>query len=211
LFTGLIETLGRVVELTPAGGSTRLGIASPLPLNEMSDGESVAVDGVCLTVSRREKDRFHADVIAETLTRTTLSALRRGQEVNLERAMRLGDRVGGHLVQGHVDDTARVREVLRRGDDVRVRLALPRDLRRFVAFKGSVTLQGVSLTVAGLDAAGFEVALIPETLNRTTLGRLKAGDRVNVEVDLVSRYLERLVHHREDVPAGGAGHTVRGS
>jgi len=211
MFTGLIEAMGRVVELVPGRGSTRLGLACPLPLGEMSVGESVAVDGVCLTVARLGEGRFHADAIAETLSRTTLSGLRAGDEVNLERAMRLGDRLGGHLVQGHIDDTARVREVRRRGDDVRIRLAFPRELQRYVAFKGSITLQGVSLTVSALDAAGFEVALIPETLARTSLGRLKAGDRVNVEVDLISRYLERLVNHPEDSTAGGVGRTVRGS
>jgi riboflavin synthase len=211
MFTGLIEALGRVVERTPGRGSTRLAIASSLPVPDMKEGESVAVDGVCLTVARREGDRFCADAIAETLSRTTLAGLRRGDDVNLERAMQLGDRLGGHLVQGHVDDTARVREVRRRGDDVRIRLALPPALRRYVAFKGSVTLQGVSLTVSAVEASGFEVALIPETLTRMTLGRLKAGDRVNVEVDLISRYLERLVQPPGDSTSGGVGRTVLGS
>ena len=207
MFTGLVETRGRIVELKPGRGSTRIGIASSLPVPEMNDGESVAVDGVCLTVARRAGDTFWADAIAETLQSTTLSALRRGDEVNLERALRLADRVGGHLVQGHVDGVSRVREVLRRGNDVRIRLALPAELRRYVAHKGSITLSGVSLTVSAVDAAGFEVALIPETLKRTGLSSLRTGSKVNVEVDLVSRYLERLVHPHEAGSAGGSGRT----
>jgi len=207
MFTGLIETRGRIAELKPGSGSTRIGISSSLPVAEMTDGESVAVDGVCLTVARRAGDTFWADAIAETLKHTTLSELRRGQEVNLERALRLSDRLGGHMVQGHVDGVARVREVVRRGDDYRVRMALPADLRRYVAHKGSITLSGVSLTVSAVDAAGFEVALIPETLKRTGLDGVRAGSRLNVEVDLVSRYLERLVHPREAGSPGGSGRT----
>ena len=207
MFTGLVETRGRVMELKPGRGSTRIGISSSLPIPEMADGESVAVDGVCLTVSRRAGDTFWADAIAETLKNSTLSALRRGDEVNLERALRLADRVGGHLVQGHVDGVSRVREVVRRGDDVRIRLALAPELRRYVARKGSITLSGVSLTVSAVSAAGFEVALIPETLKRTGLAGLKAGSQVNVEVDLVSRYLERLVDPHEAFSPGGSGRT----
>lgn len=207
MFTGLIETRGRIVDLTPGRGSTRIGIASSLPVAEMNDGESVAVDGACLTVARRAGDTFWADAIAETLKNTTLSALRRGAEVNLERAVRLSDRLGGHLVQGHVDGVARVREVLRRGDDWRIRLVLPAELRKYVAHKGSITLAGVSLTVSAVDAAGCEVALIPETLKRTGLDRVRSGGRLNVEVDLVSRYLERLVHHHGTFSWGGSGRT----
>ena len=207
MFTGLIETRGRIVDLTPGRGSTRIGIASSLPVAEMNDGESVAVDGACLTVARRAGDTFWADAIAETLKNTTLSALRRGDEVNLERAVRLSDRLGGHLVQGHVDGVARVREVLRRGDDWRIRLGLPAQLRKYVAQKGSITLAGVSLTVSAVDAAGCEVALIPETLKRTGLDRVRSGSRLNVEVDLVSRYLERLVHPHETFSQGGSGRT----
>jgi riboflavin synthase len=150
------------------------------------------VDGVCLTAVAVHPDGFEADVIAETLARTTLGSLGPGSAVNLERALRLSDRLGGHLVQGHVDTTAEVLEVRRQGDDYRLRLESPGEVRRFLAYKGSVALQGVSLTIAAEDAQGFEVALIPETLARTTLGTLEAGERVNVEVDLLARYLEVL-------------------
>jgi riboflavin synthase len=204
MFTGLIEALGRVVELKPGRGSMRIGIESSLPVAEMRDGESVAVDGACLTVAARAGAVFQADAVAETLQRTTLAGLRRGDRVHLERALRLGDRLGGHLVQGHVDDVARVREVVRRGDDWRLRVNLAPRLRRYVAEKGSVTLAGVSLTVAAVSSAGLEVALVPSTLEWTKLGELRPGGRVNVEVDLVSRYLESLLRHREGGSWGGA-------
>jgi len=192
MFTGLIETVGRVVELRPEAGLARLSVTSTLPPEELSRGESVAVDGVCLTVVDCAGDRFRADVVAETLARSTLGRLRPGSRVNLERALRVGDRLGGHWVQGHVDGTVRVAAVRHSGADHRVTLDLPAELRRYVALKGSVALDGVSLTVSGLAGGRVEVALIPETLERTTLGDLRAGDRLNVEVDLLARYLERL-------------------
>lgn len=193
MFTGLIETLGRIVEVAPRGGSTRLGIASPLPRDELQDGESIAVDGVCLTVSERRGDRFFADVVAETLQRSTLGTLRPGRNVHLERSLRFGARLGGHLVAGHVDTTSKVDEVLRRGDDHRLWLRSEPQIARYLAFKGSVALQGVSLTVASIEAQRFSVVLVPTTLQKTLLGELRPGDAVNVEVDLVARYLERLL------------------
>jgi riboflavin synthase len=171
----------------------RLVVSCPWGEEEIADGESVAVDGVCLTVAGRGEGRFEADVVAETLARTTLGSLAPGSAVHLERALRLGDRLGGHLVQGHVDGMGEVRELRRRGGDVRLRMGLPLELRRYVALKGSIAVQGVSLTVAALDADAFEVALVPQTLSRTGLGRLQGGDRVNVEVDLLARYLESLL------------------
>ena len=188
----MIEDVGKVVEASPRRGSVRLGVACALPVGEMSDGDSVAVNGACLTVVQRRGNRFHADVVAETLARTTLGRLRPGHRVNLERALRLGDRLGGHLVLGHVDDTTRLAALTRRGDDVRLRLDLTPAIRRYVALKGSVTLQGVSLTVSGLDDSAFEVALVPQTLDRTTLGTARVGDSLHVEVDLLARYLERI-------------------
>lgn len=193
MFTGLIETIGIVREKRPGKGSARFGIESDLPAAKMADGESVAVDGVCLTVTDRSGKRFHVDAVAETLQRTTLGTIRPGTRVNLERALCLGDRLGGHMVQGHVDGVGEVREVLRRGGDYRLRIGLPEGLRRYVAWKGSITVQGVSLTVSSLEKDSFEVALIPETLTRTTLGSAGRGARVNLEVDLMARYLARLV------------------
>jgi riboflavin synthase len=202
MFTGLIETVGRVAEVRHRTGARRLGVASSLPVAELELGESVAVDGVCLTVAERRGDRFFADVVPETLRRSTLADVRPGRSVNLERALRLGDRLGGHLVQGHVDATAPVRAVHRQRGEWRLEVQLVPEILPYVAFKGSVALQGVSLTVAAVTGEGFEVALVPTTLERTTLGDLRRGDRVNVEVDLLARYLERLLATR---PAEGAG------
>ncbi len=193
MFTGLIEAVGKVVEFSPRRGAARLGVVSPIPVGDLHDGESVAVDGVCLTVAERGRERFFADVVAETLSRTTLGRLRPGSRVNLERSLRLGDRLGGHLVAGHVDGTARVVRLRRRGDDCRLRVRVPPELARYVALKGSVALQGVSLTVAAVDADAIEIALVPHTLEHTTLGRVNPGDPLNLEVDLLARYLERLV------------------
>lgn len=192
MFTGLVECVGRVAEIDRRDGGCRLTIASSLPLESVADGDSIAVDGVCLTVAARRGDRFSADAIPETLRVTTLGALESGSRVNLERALRVGDRLGGHWVQGHVDATAAVRSI-RRGDDWRVEVELNEAIARFVAHKGSVTLAGVSLTVAAIGERSFEVALIPTTLAETTLGDLAEGDRLNVEVDLLARYLERLI------------------
>lgn len=193
MFTGLIEAVGKVAEISPGRGSSRIAISSPLPVAELRDGDSVSVNGVCLTVSQRRRDRFFADVVAETLARSTLGKLRPGSRVNLERSMQVGDRLGGHFVSGHVDDTVEVKRFRKRGNDCRLRLALPGSLARYVAPKGSVALDGVSLTVASVDASGFEIALVPHTLEWTTLGGLRPGDRVNLEVDLLARYLERLL------------------
>lgn len=200
MFTGLIEAQGRIARVTRTRGAARLAIRSPLPTAAMREGESVAVDGVCLTVSALRKDVFEADAIAETLARSTLGRLEAGDTVHLERALALGDRLGGHLVQGHVDGVGRVISLTRRGGDVRLRVALPADLRRYVAEKGSIALSGVSLTVAKVLPGGLEVALIPETIERTRLGALGPGDRVNVEVDLLARYLERLVGEGGSTP-----------
>jgi len=193
MFTGIVQEIGRVTESTSRRGSTRFGIASALPLASMAVGESIAVDGVCLTATAFRGDRFLADAVAETLSRTTLGKLRPGDKVNLERALSLGDRLGGHLVQGHVDDTAKVLQLVKKGDDCRLRVEMTAGIAAYVAFKGSVALNGVSLTVSALGNDWFEVALVPQTLRQSTLGGLRAGERLNVEVDLLARYLERLI------------------
>jgi riboflavin synthase len=194
MFTGLVEGMGNVLAVDPGHGLTRLTLETPFDAAELALGESVAVDGVCLTAAALHPGGFAVDAVAETLRLTTLGRLSPGDPVNVERSLRVGDRLGGHLVQGHVDGTAEVLGVTRDGGDVRLQLALPPGLRPYVALKGSIALSGVSLTVAGLEGSAFEVALIPETLARTTLGRVRQGDRVNVEVDLVARYLEGLIH-----------------
>jgi riboflavin synthase len=197
MFTGLIETLGNVQRVVPGAGATRLTIATDLPVASIAEGESVAVDGVCLTVARRSGKAFEADAVAETLKHTTLSGLRAGDAVHVERSLVVGDRLGGHLVQGHVDAVAKVIALRRRGDDVRLELALPATVRRWVALKGSIAVHGVSLTVSAVKSRSFEVALIPVTLARTKLGGLRPGDGVNVEADLIARYLDGLMRERQ--------------
>ena len=192
MFTGLIEGLGSIAHASQGPGLRRLEIRTPWPASQLVIGESVAVDGVCLTVATVKPDGFLADVVLETLSRTTLGDVEVGARVNLERSLRLSDRLGGHLVQGHVDGTVTVLDLCRAGGDVRMRCRAPMDLRRFLAEKGSVALSGVSLTLAAVGGDDFEVALVPETLSRTTLGGRRQGDRLNLEVDLVARYLDRL-------------------
>lgn len=196
MFTGLIETIGRVLRVVPEAGATRLTIATDLPVASMRDGESVAVDGACLTVARRKANSFEAVAVAETLKRTTLGGLRIGEGVHLERSLAVGDRLGGHLVQGHVDAVGKVVALRRRGGDVRLTIALPAALRGLVARKGSIAVHGVSLTVCAVQSRRFEVALIPETLARTKLGGLRPGEGVNLEADLIARYLESLMNER---------------
>ncbi len=196
MFTGIVETVGEIVEVTAGKGASRIGIESDLPLGEVADGDSIAVDGTCLTVTRRDENRYYADVVEETLSVTTLGTLRPGSRVNLERSLRLGDRLDGHLVQGHVDGTGEVLGVRHEGDDWRVEIGVPPGLRRYIALKGSVTVAGVSLTVAKAGEDRLEVALVPHTLRVTNLSDLKVADRVNLEVDLMARYLERLLQDR---------------
>ena len=204
MFTGLVEAMGEVTRVESAAQGVRhFSLSAPF-VDQLELGESVAVDGVCLTVVRIVHQRFEVDVIPESLQRTTLGELEVGHVVNLERAMQLGDRLGGHLVQGHVDATCQVLAV-EAGEESRLTLALPESLRGHVAYKGSVTLNGVSLTVAAVQGDSFEVALIPETLNRTNLGRLKGGERLNLEADLLSRYLERILEARGLLPPNDSG------
>jgi riboflavin synthase len=193
MFTGLIQTVGRVQRVVHGAGADRLTITSELPVAAMTDGESIAVDGVCLTVARRTGKAFAVDAVAETLKRTTLGRLRAGDPVHLERSLTLSDLVGGHLVQGHVDAVAKIVSLTRDGADVRLTITIPAGLRRFVAEKGSIAVHGVSLTVATTRARSLTVALIPETLARTKLGRLRPGEGVNLEVDVIARYLESLM------------------
>jgi len=197
MFTGLIEGVGRVRRIARGAGATRLAIETGEDMRRWEDGESVAVDGVCLTVARRAGTVFEADAVAETLSRTTLGTLRVDEPVHLERALAVGGRLGGHLVQGHVDAVVKVISWVRRAADVRLTVTLPPALAGLIATKGSVALHGVSLTVASVTARRFAVALIPETLERTKLGRLRPGDGLNLEVDLIARYLEALMRGRK--------------
>ncbi|HEX4825698.1 MAG TPA: riboflavin synthase [Candidatus Polarisedimenticolaceae bacterium] len=196
MFTGLIEVCGKVARVERRAGLTRVTIKGDLGGEPLREGESIAVDGACLTVAKRHAHGFDADVVRETLSKTTLGALAPGDAVHLERALALGDRLGGHLVQGHVDAVAEVLALSRRGGDVRLTASVPAAIAGLVAMKGSIALQGVSLTVSGVTKRSFEVALIPETLERTKLGRLRPGDALNVEADLIARYLDAWMRGR---------------
>jgi riboflavin synthase len=199
MFTGIVEELGHVVALEPGEASARLTVAGPLVTSDAAHGASIAVNGVCLTVVEHGDGQFTVDVMAETLDRSSLGGLAVGDRVNLERAMSAASRFGGHIVQGHVDGTA---EIVSRTPGDRwevVRLTLPDPLSRYVVEKGSITVDGVSLTVSALDDTTFSVSLIPTTLALTTLGHKGVGDRVNLEVDVLAKYVERLITTKETI------------
>jgi riboflavin synthase len=193
VFTGLVETIGTLRSRTARGPGARLGIATSLA--PLVLGESIAVSGACLTVQTIEPWGFSADASAETLARTTLGARAPGSRVNLERALPLGGRMGGHLVTGHVDGLARLASVTVVGEARELAFELDRALARYCAEKGSVAVDGISLTVNGASDAGFHVTIIPHTWQETTLSDLAVGDAVNVEVDLLARYVARLLAH----------------
>jgi riboflavin synthase len=195
MFTGIVEGTGTVAALAVAagGGGARLEVEAPWLAGQLALGESVAVNGCCVTVAEPTAAGFAADLVAETLRRTALGGLEAGARVNLERPLALGGRLGGHLVQGHVDGIARVLDRTPVGDGEEVRIELPPELQRYVVEKGSIAVDGVSLTVAGVGPGWFTVALVPHTLEVTTLGERHPGDPVQLEVDVVAKYIERLV------------------
>ncbi|MEW5739253.1 MAG: riboflavin synthase [Myxococcota bacterium] len=194
MFTGLITDIGTVQRLTP-GAVTDVWIDSHYP-GDFSHGESIACDGVCLTVVESKGPSFRVQAAPETLRRSTLSRWTAGTHVNLERALRLGDRLGGHWVQGHVDGVASILGMHEEGGSLVLRVALPDALAPFFVEKGSVCIDGVSLTVTGVDAKSFSVMLIPETQTATTLGRKHAGDEVNLEADVIGKYVARMMGPR---------------
>ncbi len=186
MFTGIVRERGRVASFD----GTRLVLETSL---QAVVGDSIAVDGVCLTVVARDEATLEFDVVPETLSRSTLGKLRSGTVANVEPALRVGEELGGHMVQGHVDGVGRVREVEPEGAGRRISIESSPDVLRYCVEKGSITVSGVSLTVAGLDGDAFSVALVPHTLHETTLGELSPGDEVNIEVDVIGKYVERLL------------------
>jgi riboflavin synthase len=203
VFTGIVEELGEVVGLERSGDSARLIVRGPKVTADAARGDSIAINGVCLTVTAAAAGEFTADVIGETLKHSTLGSLAPGTAVNLERPVRPDGRLGGHIVQGHVDGTGTIVSRQPGTDWEVVRISVPADLARYVVYKGSVAVDGISLTVSGLGPHGsdasdpwFEVSLIPETLRRTTLGFRLPGAAVNLEVDLIAKYVERLLPGR---------------
>jgi riboflavin synthase len=191
VFTGLVAGKGTIRAMQEDGDGVRLRVVSPLAA-ELAPGDSIAVNGVCLTAVEPDAESFAADVMAETLRRSSLGPLGEGDEVNLELPLRAGDRLGGHVVQGHVDGTGSVEEVREEGFSRVVRIAAEPQLLRYVVEKGSIAVDGVSLTVSAVEDAAFEISLIPETLERTTLGAAVPGRTVNLEVDVLAKYVEKL-------------------
>ncbi|WP_305786656.1 riboflavin synthase [Symbioplanes lichenis] len=197
MFTGIVEELGEVVRLTDAGGDAAvLAVRGPLVTGDAGHGDSIAVNGVCLTVIDNEDGVFTADVMGETLRRSSLGALAVGSPVNLERAATVGSRLGGHLVQGHVDGVAAVKGRSQEGEWEVVTFTLPPELSKYVVEKGSITVDGVSLTVMAVTDDTFSVGLIPTTLKLTVLGSKQAGDPVNLEVDVIAKYVEKMLGER---------------
>jgi riboflavin synthase len=193
MFTGIIEELGTVVDWTPSDDAARITVRGPVAVSDAAHGDSISVSGVCLTVVDSGDDWFTADVMAESIAMSTLKGAIAGMSVNLERAARVGDRIGGHIVQGHIDGTSTLLSITE-GDAWRVlRFSLSPDITSLVARKGSIAIDGVSLTVSAVGDDWFEVSLIPETLTATTLGRLVVGDAVNIETDILARQVERMI------------------
>jgi riboflavin synthase len=204
MFTGLIADMGSVTELSRDAAGARLKISTQLA-GQLQDGDSIAVNGVCLTASGVGEQSFDAEAMSETLSRSSLGELRAGEHVNLELPLRASDRLGGHVVQGHVDATATVAAVRVEGIARVLELDIDPRLERYLVEKGSVAIDGVSLTVSSLHDRGFAVSLIPETQRRTTLGALATGARVNVEVDVLAKHVERLMAARQDALVGERG------
>jgi riboflavin synthase len=203
IFTGLIMEVGRVRQTKRRADGAYLVIEASTVLEGTRIGDSISINGVDLTVVEMGTDFFSADASLETLKRTTLGNLRTGSRVNLERALGVGERLGGHMVQGHVDGTGNLVSVNQEGNAYRMRFEFENALGRYIAMKGSISVDGISLTVAGLGDNWFEVAVIPHTWRETTLRELKKGDRVNLEVDVIAKYVERLMHYDKTAAAPG--------
>lgn len=199
MFTGLIEDLGTMRQLRRESDKVQLTVATRIPMAELVLGESIAVNGICLTVVAFSGGTFTADVSPESMACTTLGELGSGDPVNLERALRMGDRLGGHLVSGHVDGVAVLLEKSQDGNAVRLRFRMTAELNRFVVEKGSITIDGISLTVNQVSEETFSVAIIPQTLAATNLHHRQPGSRVNIETDIIGKYVARLLGQRGDV------------
>jgi riboflavin synthase len=210
MFTGIIQAVGSIASLEQRGGDMRLGVhGGKLPMADVNLGDSIAVSGVCLTVIEKTAHGFHADVSGETLQRTIIGTLAVDDAVNLEKALTLETRLGGHLVSGHVDGIGTVTQRSEDSRSVRFAVQAPDELARYIATKGSICVDGVSLTVNAVDGASFELNIVPHTLAETTLRDYRAGRQINLEVDLLARYLERLLQGDAAAQPGGGGNVTR--
>ena len=200
MFTGIVEEIGVVSEVKRTSQGAVLSINASDVLTDSGVGDSIAIDGVCLTMTQADNTKFTADISAETLRRTTLGDRSRGDGVNLERSLQFGSRLGGHIVLGHVDDVGVISDWRDEGDSSMMRVSASSDVMRYVVFKGSTCVDGISLTIANLFETEFEIALIPHTKQVTTIGKKRVGDRVNIEVDLLGRYVEKLLGEQSRSP-----------
>lgn len=208
MFTGIIEGLGTIKEIKPAGQGKRLILEADFVLDQAKLGDSIAVSGACLTVVILEGKRFHVDVSPETLKKTTLGKAKVGNRVNLERALRLSDRIGGHLVAGHIDGLGSIKQKNMAGNSIAVTIGVPESITRYMIKKGSVAVDGISLTINNFSRDSFEVSIIPHTAKMTTIGFSKIGDLVNIETDMIGKYVERFIlerkpNNREEETGGG--------
>ncbi|MDA8139401.1 MAG: riboflavin synthase [Desulfobacteraceae bacterium] len=206
MFTGIIEGMGTITGVRPAGEAKAIAVTADFELEATRIGDSIAVNGACLTVTALEGRRFTADVSPETLSRTTFAAVKTGERVNLERALRLSDRLDGHLVSGHVDGLAELKSSERAANAIILRFSAPPELTRYMITKGSVAVDGISLTINGCDDEGFTVSIIPHTAKLTTIGLKGVGARFNIETDLIGKYVERFLQRgQKPAPAKASG------
>ena len=203
MFTGLVEEVGTVVSIIENGGNHRITVKAPQSAKELHQGNSIAVSGVCLTALDIKPDTFCADLAKETWTRTSFSRITEGAQVNLELPLKVDARMGGHIVQGHVDGTGKLigLEPIPIANDFWMHIEIPEDLEKYVVFKGSISIEGISLTVANLEGLRLTIAIIPHTIKMTNLNSLKPGDPVNIETDIVAKYLEKWTHRDEQTGA----------
>lgn len=193
MFTGLVEEIGQILSVQPLESGRKIRIAATKVVEDIKTDDSIAVNGVCLTAEQVAKTAFEAVAVAETLRRSTLGGLKKGDPVNLERALRLDDRLGGHLVQGHVDGVGKILTIHQQGVGFEIELNIPANLTRYLIEKGSITVNGVSLTIADIRGQRIRIAVIPHTWKNTTFASCRSGDSVNIEVDLIGKYVERMI------------------
>ena len=193
MFTGIVEELGRIKTIEPKSNGIRYSIAAQVVMDDLKTGDSISVNGVCLTIVEKEKDSFYMDIVEETLNKSNLGALTKGDYVNLERAMKASDRFGGHIVQGHVETVGVILEKEMQGEEANLMVGLDPEWLRYCIPKGSITLDGVSLTITGINGNIVEISLIPHTLKNTTLGIKGKSDTLNIETDILGKYIDRLL------------------